>query len=271
MNMWLSVLIIAVSTLIAVGIMLALRRVAPAGSYVRDSDRSSGVFGFVGTAFAVLLAFVIFLATETYTNAKTEAGHEADALLNQYEVAGVLPSADRDLIRGQLICYGRAVINDEWRLMRHSKQSTRVDNWALLIDHAAAAAQVTDMRADDGLARFFEETTVREQGRSGRLQESDGSVPSPMWLMLILGSVCLVGYMLFYADSSERAIVQAAQIGVVVAMVVTSLLLIDFLDHPFRNTTASIQPGDMRSSVQAMERDGGSGLSLPCDAGGRGP
>ena len=53
--------------------MYLVRRRASRWWFLHLSRPGRGVFGVVGTAFAVLLAFVIFLAFESYTNAKEEA------------------------------------------------------------------------------------------------------------------------------------------------------------------------------------------------------
>ena len=68
MSLWLVALVIAGTVTAAVLGMLALRRVSPTGGHFRDSDRASGVFGFVGAGFAILLGFVILLTFETYND-----------------------------------------------------------------------------------------------------------------------------------------------------------------------------------------------------------
>jgi hypothetical protein len=45
--------------------MYLVRRRAPAGGFYTDVDRAGAIFGVVGTAFAVLLAFVIFVAFQS--------------------------------------------------------------------------------------------------------------------------------------------------------------------------------------------------------------
>ena len=196
----LTILIVVASVATAVALMMLVRRRAPIGSYFEDSDRAGAILGFIGTAFSVLLAFVIFLALETYTGAKTEASHEADALLEQFEIAALFSPEDRDVLRSQLVCYGRGVVVDEWPAMRSGGRSTDVDERVLAIESAIDGVNVEGVKQETAFAKFFDETTEREDGRRGRLTEAEGVVPSPMWLILILGSGCLLGYMLLFAD-----------------------------------------------------------------------
>jgi hypothetical protein len=267
-NLWFAGVFVTVAVAVTVSLMLAVRRHAPRGGYFSDSDRAAAVFGFVGTAFAVLLAFVIFLAFETYTGAKSEAAHEADALFEQFEIAELFPPADRDRLQSQLICYGRSVISDEWDRMRDGERSPQVDAWIVDIEHTVDAVNLDGQKQADGFDKFFDETLAREDGRRGRLQEADGIVPTPMWVMLILGATCLIGYMLLFADAAERILVQCVLIGVVTALIVTPLLLIDFLDHPYRNSTGSITPTSMRLTLTAMEHDRQPAVALPCTPDG---
>ncbi|MBX7111713.1 MAG: hypothetical protein K1X87_07680 [Dehalococcoidia bacterium] len=267
LNLWLSSLIVVAAVAIAITLMLSIRRRAPAGGFFSDSDRAAGVFGVVGTAFSVLLAFVIFLAFETYTSADEQSAREADSVIDQFEIAELFAPADRDLVQSELVCYGRSVVRDEWGRMRDGDQSDVVEGWTIQLDQAVEAAQLSSARQETAFDKFFDETIEREAGRRGRLEEAHGVVPAPMWFILILGAGCVLGYILLFADSSERLVAQAALIGIVTALTVTSLLLVDFLDHPYRNKTGSIRPTSMERALATMDRGrhGDAGL---CDQAG---
>jgi hypothetical protein len=268
-NILLSFAVLTAAVVGAIAALLLVRRRAPRGGYFSDSERAAGIFGFLGTTFSVLLAFVIFLALETYTNARSEAAHEADAVLEQFEIAQLFSNDDKEALQGMIICYGRSVIADEWRLMRDGRRSALVSGWVLAIEHRIDAAQVEGIRQGTGFEKFFEETIEREDGRRGRLQEASGVVPSPMWLMLILGAACLFTHLLLFADSGERVLVQTTQIGTVTALLVASLLLVNFLDHPYRRGPGSINPTSMQSAVTTMEHEVGGRTIADCDNEGR--
>jgi hypothetical protein len=85
-----------------------------------------------------------------------------------------------------------------------------------------------------------------------------------MWALLLLGAACLLGYMLLFADSAERALVQCVLITMVTVFIVTPLLLIEFLDHPYRDRTGSIMPASMQFTLEAMEHERRSTEPVPC-------
>ena len=82
-----------------------------------------------GTLFAVVLAFVILAAFQTYNGAKMGAQSEASAVLDMDRTAVLFPPAQRDQLSADLVCYGRAVVEEEWPAMRNGHSSSLVDYW----------------------------------------------------------------------------------------------------------------------------------------------
>jgi hypothetical protein len=96
MNLWIAGVTVLAAVAAAVALMLFARRRAPEGGHFSDLDRAAGVFGVVGTSFAVLLAFVIFVAFESYVSAKENAGEEAVAVSELFHTAQLFPSPGRE-------------------------------------------------------------------------------------------------------------------------------------------------------------------------------
>ena len=59
--------------------------------------------------------------------------------------------------------------------------------------------------------------------------------------------------MLFFADSAERAVVQAMMVGSVIAVIAATLLLIRFLDDPFRDGFGGLQPVAMERAQRNLD------------------
>jgi hypothetical protein len=89
--------------------------------------------------------------------------------------------------------------------------------------------------------------------------------------VLFVIAALIVGFMLFFADSGERAIVQAALIGPVVATMTSILLVIGFLDNPYGSGFGSLQPVAMERTLGVLEQERavvGDTTALPCDGRG---
>lgn len=271
MNLWIAAAIIGGSIAVAVTLLFLARRRAPEGGFFTDLDRAAGVFGVLGTSFAVLLAFVIFVAFESYVNAKDKAGQEAVSVTELFHTAQLFPSPARQELSGQLTCYASSVIDDEWPKMREQRQSSLVQGWLAKLD---VTAERGDLAGKEAVAfgHWLDQSAARREGRRGRLAEAKPFVPQPLWLVLILGAALLVGFMCFFADRSEAFLVQTMMIGAITAVVVSGLLVIRFLDRPYENRNGSIEPAEMRQTLQLMQQErqqSDQGARSPCDEQGR--
>jgi hypothetical protein len=107
----------------------------------------------------------------------------------------------------------------------------------------------------------------RTDGRRDRLTEATPSVRTPLWVGLVLAGCIAVLIQLVMADPREHLLVQGGMIGGVAAMVSIGLLLINFLDHPYRSAPGGIQPNQMTVTLTMM-RQQEPGLRVPCRGDG---
>jgi hypothetical protein len=273
MSPLLALAIIAIAATVAITLMLVIRRfAAPAGGFFTDPDRAAGVFGVTGTGFAVLLAFVIFLAFSSYDRARDKASVEAVAISQLFRTANLFSQDARRQLHGELICYARAVIHDEWRTMRDERESRLVDGWLAQIERTVDGMQLHGDSQRLGFDHWFDQSAERREGRRGRLAEAAPLVPSLVWLALFLGGGLMIVYMCLYADPREPAFVQALMIGAVTTMVVAGMLVVRFLDRPYTDASGSIKPTAMTTTLRQMERRdtaSASGAARLCDESGQ--
>jgi hypothetical protein len=272
MDFLLAVLIVAAAVAVAVAAMLLVRRRAPDGSYFSDGDRASGVFGVLATGFALLLGLIVFLAFTSYDDSKRGAEAEALAVIQQFETAQFLPAAARGKLSGELICYGRSVVGQEWPRMESRSESGAVNPWGLALFRTMRAVQPATASEQSAYDKWFDLTSTREEARRDRVHASEGVIPTPLWRVLFFIAGLIVIYMLFFADSGERAVVQGLLMGAVVAVMVATLLLIGILDAPYRPGLGQLRPVAMEQTLGLIDqaRDAlGQGTPLPCDDQGR--
>ena len=82
----------------------------------------------------------------------------------------------------------------------------------------------------------------------------------------------IVGYVLFFADSAERAVSQGVLMGSVASTLAAMLLLIQFLDSPFKEDVGGIQPVAMERTLRTFDQAlvaVGREADPPCDEQGR--
>jgi hypothetical protein len=252
----------------SIAVKIGVRSFAPRGGFFTDSDRAAGVFGVIGTSFAVLLAFVIFLAFESYGNAREKAGQEAVAVAELFHTAQYFAPVEQRRLQGDLVCYARAVIEDEWRTMRDRRPSDLVQRWVTRIEGDGRRVTISTAKETAAYSHWFDAYGDRLEGRRGRLAEADPFVPPLLWVVLLLGGVLVLVYMCFYADPAEPPLVQALMIGAVAAIAASGLLTVRLLDRPYENVSGSIEPTAMRRSLGIIERDWlrlQAQARIPCD------
>jgi Protein of unknown function (DUF4239) len=255
MEPWLAALIIVCAAALSAVAMLLVRRRAPAGTVFEDPIPAGAVYTVAGTAYMVIVAFVFFIAFESYGGAKAAAEEEATATLAMFHAAGPFEPAARADLEEQVICYAREVISDGWPAMQRGGGSSVVDARVAALEQAAEEVPVNDAKQAAAFEHWFALNEERRHGRQARIGEAGGLVPSIVWLILIIGAVVAVATVCFFADPRERAITQAGMIAAVAIIVASGLVLVRFLDQPYEDTSGSIKPTAMTRTLELMESD----------------
>ncbi|MDX6359825.1 MAG: hypothetical protein QOH37_2879 [Nocardioidaceae bacterium] len=268
--MFVSLLIMVVPTaLLVVAILLVRHHLAPTGGFLDRMPAAGDIFGAAGTGLAVVLGFVIFLSFGSYQTAREDSGMEAVAVQQQYDVAGFFDPSVRDALQAETICYGRAVIDQEWPAMAAGRTSSAVQLWVDRMNTSVQQVPVHNQRDQAALSHWFDESAARQDGRRGRLAEASALVPGYLWAVLVLLVLAVLGFLLLFADPEAGGLGQGVMMGSIALTVFASLALIWTLDRPFNDRGAAISSSRMRVTVLAMSGEFGSGLDgLPCDAHG---
>ncbi len=265
-----AILIAAVA--VAVAAMLLVRRRAPEGSYFSDGDRASGVFGVLATGFAIFAGFVIFLAFTSYDQSRSGGEAEALVVVQQYENAQFFPAEARERLSGELVCYARSVVFEEWPRMEDGTAENAINPWSVALFRTLKTVSLDGPTEEAAYGKWLDQTSDREEARRDRLHGASGIIPTSVWLVLFFVAGVVFAYMLFFADSGERAVSQAMLMGSATAVVVATLLAIYALDSPYQTGVGNIEPVAMERSLAVLEEARSilqDDSALPCDDRGR--
>jgi hypothetical protein len=252
MNLALAIGIVVAVDAIAVTAMLLVRRRAPEGSFFTDGDRASGVFGVLATGFAIFAGFVLFLSFTTYDQSRAGAEEEALVVAQQFETAQLLPATTRDRLAGQLVCYARSVVEQEWPKMEDGEIGNSLNPWGIRLFETIRDADATTFAQQTAYAKWLDQTSDREAARQDRIHGASGITPLTVWLVLLISAAIVFAYMLFFADPAEMKRSQAMLVGSATTIVVVTLLVIFALDNPYRPGLASIQPIAMERTQEIL-------------------
>src|SRR3954466_9315382 len=198
MNILVAGLVVVAAAALGIGALLAVRRRAPEGSYFNDGDRASGFFGVIATGFAVLLGLVVVLAFTSYDESRAGAETEALTVAQQYEVAHLLPPAGGRLLGAELVCYGRSVVHEEWPRMQQGTQSDAMNPWGVALFRTLRTVDPRSASEETAYAKWLDQRLDREAARSARIHGATGVIPTPLWLLLFLIAVRILGLMSFF-------------------------------------------------------------------------
>jgi hypothetical protein len=156
--------------------------------------------------------------------------------------------------------------------MEAGSESGAINPWSLALFRTMKTVQPKTATEQSAYDKWLDLTSTREEARRDRVHASEGVIPVPLWRVLFFISAIVVVYMLFFADSGERAVVQGLLMGSVVAVMVGILLLIGVLDAPYRPGVGQLRPVAMQQTLGLIDQARaalGQDDPLPCDAEGQ--
>ena len=271
MNLVWATVIVVTCTAAAIAVMLLVRRSAPDGSYFHDGDRASGVFGVLATGFSVLLGLIVVLAFTSFDASRAGAETEALILAQQFETSQFMPPRVRAELAGELLCYGRSVVHQEWPRMERGTQGDTINPWGVALLRTLRTVEPRTASEQTAYDKWLDQRGDREAARNARIHGAVGVIPTPLWIVLFVIAALIFGFMLFFADSGEPARVQATLMGSVVAAITSILLVIAFLDHPFGPDVGGLRPVAMQRALRVLDEERtalGQNTRVPCDARG---
>jgi len=239
----LSVLMVGMPILLAVVGLFVARRLF---SFPQDGAHHEVVgtcLQVVGTAYAVLLAFMVFVVWTQMDEAERHVAQEVNALNALFQDAEWFPVSSRQVAQTRIREYARAVVEDEWTTMARGHASPRA---ARALDALWLSYRSIEPRtASEGAAYAESLRRLNDAGgyRRLRLLSSRGGVAPILWALLLAGGMVTVGLMYLYY--MENVWIHGLLVTALTGIIAFILLLILLFDHPFT--------GNVRVSPEAFE------------------
>ena len=211
-----------------VGLTL-VRCVAPAAWLHANNEVAGNYLQTLGTIYAVLLAFVVFVVWQQHNEARGAVEKEANELADFYRIIQAMPGTQR--VQDCIQAYGRVVMDEEWTEMARGLWSERAEQvleeiWRALKEVEPSRGREEALFAE-ALARFND----LSDARSDRLYCSLLRLPPSLWVLLLTNGGLVVGSMwIFGLESfSAHALMTVALAGSIAFI----LFLVADLDNPF--------------------------------------
>jgi len=255
--LWLSgILLVIVPTALAmVGPVLA-RKIVGLERLSTNNEVAGFKFAVVGVLYAVLLAFIVIVVWQKFSDAETDVSREAGAAATVYRLTGGIDAQSRAALRGDLTAYLNSAIADDWKAMAEGRSSRKTTQALNALYAAALAYQPTDSRGVAIMAEILDQLDKIIEARRARLVKSSGTVPGVIWLVLFGGAVLTIGFTFFFGTENLRA--QSLMTGILTMLIMSGLLIIVSIDRPFTGAVR-VEPDGLLVVIEDLNR-GGTGV-----------
>ncbi|HSB09555.1 MAG TPA: DUF4239 domain-containing protein [Blastocatellia bacterium] len=243
LHTWLSgILFVVVSVLLSVVVLGLVRRFVSLSVLDMHKDVAGFFLGVLGTIYAVMLAFVIFVVWTQYDDASTGVLREANRIADLRRLAVGFPDPAGTQLYGKVVTYAQSLIDDEWPAMEKRQKSLRTGE---LLDDLWQSYARLDPKSGRESALYSEslkQLSELNNSRRLRLDASRETLPTVLSVLLWGGGIVLVGFTFLFG--LKNMVSQALMTGALVATIAFMLFLITALDSPFK--------GDFRISPEPI-------------------
>lgn len=238
MPAWLvGLLLIVVVPAAAVVVQIGIRKAWPHLADGEHNDVAGFIIAVVGVLYAVLLAFVVIITWENFSDAERVVEQEASALRSLYRESGAFPQDVRDQLRQDVRRYAEAVVEREWPAMAQGRAGDPAVAQALdqLSENLTQVTVMTPVQQEyvgSEAARFNELVSAR----STRLDYVTGGVPTVLWIALVVGAIVTIGFAtIFGLRSAGLHVLITASLAAVIGVL---LFVAVVIDDPFGGDVA---------------------------------
>lgn len=230
-----SVAVVLTVTLAILGLVV-FRRVFPESRLDKNESVAGHVFNLAGVLYAVLVAFVVVVVWQQFTDAEKGTEAEAAAISDLLRDSTGLPVANRPALQQGLIAYTDDVINDEFPRMRRGEYVEQQSIHLTTIWNTFVQVQpVTESEIS-----FFRQsiTKLDELGtaRKARLSSSRSEISNELWILLLGGGLVMLFFT--YMFTTPDFLVHSVLIALAGALLAFVLYIIFAFEHPFIGSIA---------------------------------
>lgn len=221
------------SIAVTVGALWLFREQVPVQALVATNDMIGNALQTLGTVYAVLLAFVVFVVWGQFNDARAAVEREANGIGDLYRVLNGLPEPARSRARENLVDYVDQVLDVEWPAMAGMDEHTTA---AVTAELEFIWQELLIVRpADDREQALLSEAMVHfndvSDARSVRLSTARMRIPFALRTLLYLGALTTVA--MLFCQGVESFTLHAFAAGALAGAIAHVIYVIEDLDDAF--------------------------------------
>jgi len=216
---------------ISVAAFLLLRRSIDFRRLEQHNDVAGFIYAVIGILYGVLIAFVVIVVWERYTELERTIEDEANIIMQIHRDADAFPSPFREELRDRLRGYAQSVIDYETDGLQDARGSANVKRALDSLWQTYSQFIPQDENDRVWYAEILKRLNALAGDRELRLNGLRHHLPTIMWVVLGIGGAITIGFAYFFGTSNTLAHVLMIA-GLAITMALTIMLLWS-LSHPY--------------------------------------
>lgn len=209
-----------------------VQRLVPVSVRRAHNEVAGFVFSVVGVMYGVLLAFVVIVVWEQYSESRVNTRHESSVAVSlQHAMGAYADASDSPDLRPALLGYLHEIVAGEFPVMAAQRRLPPVSQALEAIWQGVQGLSPTSLRQQVLYGELIGKLNELERLRAERLGDAHEELPHVIWLALIAGAVLTIGFAFFLGTENVSA--HGVMIAVLGALVGVVFYVIVELDHPF--------------------------------------
>ena len=98
-------------------------------------------------------------------------------MVQQFETAEFMPAVMKDRMTGEIVCYGRSVVHQEWPQMEAGKGGDSINPWSVALFRTLELAEPKTASEQAAYGKWLDQTSAREEARRDRCTARKASSP----------------------------------------------------------------------------------------------
>jgi hypothetical protein len=229
---WLFITVVG-SMGLAVALLAISRDLLPAETLQECNDVVGNYLQTLGTIYAVLLAFAVFVVWTQFTETNARLGAEANELFDIMRTSRTLPEELRTKVAKLVRKYVDRVLEAEWHSFRRGDLSSAEEGWHILdsLWDVLSKYRPDDERANLMTAEILARFNDLSDARTARLSSASSRIPVPLRILLYTGAMTVIGSLYLFAV--QRFWIHAFIVAATAGAISHVLYVIEDLDDPF--------------------------------------
>ena len=243
----------AITTFFTLGGLYLVRKKYSADVLKENHEVAAIIFNAFGLFYGVMLAFVVFVTWSGYSDATKDLEMEANLADDLFHIAKTVPEPAKTTMQHGLIDYVNSVFDE---LQRMSEGQIDIHSTGVMGQLLTQFYQIdqTSFPNKEMYAEALSRLNNLAEYRRLRIFTGNDTVPSVVWLVLLVGALFTVCFNYLFGMKNIRA-----QYLITATLTITMsqiLFLIYVLDHPFTGASR-ISTAPLRQVMEVMQQEKG--------------